>query len=242
LTLPQVETTANEFPATILKLLGIDVPPGLPQPDEEIVKRFNPKAVVLIMIDNFGLFEAVVYKPETLIKRMEALALLATDDPLAVPLINTVLRGPQGIFHLIQYIKDSGKFTKAICRKEDARRFSFDTSYTIPIRDDMKAYIEATKYIFRSDLLFMHFLDFESLYAQYGHRTPPKTLLEKIVRRTDNWVKVLSRQARDDTLFVIIGNHGREPVPLDYEGKLGEWRQANAPIAIMFQKKAEDSE
>jgi hypothetical protein len=75
------------------------------------------------------------------------------------------------------------------------------------------------------------------LYVQYGHRTPPKTLLEKIVRRTDNWIKVLLRQARDDTLFIVIGNHGRHPIPLDYEGKLGEWRKANAPIAIMFQKR-----
>ena len=115
----------------------------------------------------------------------------------------------------------------------------FGAGYTVNPRDDMATYIESTKHIFKSELLYLHFLDFESLYAQYGHRTPPKTLLEKIVRRTDNWIKVLLRQAREGTLFIIIGNHGRHPIPLDYEGKLAEWRNANAPIAIMFQKRTE---
>lgn len=224
--------------------MGIEIPEGLPSSDQEIVRRFNPKSVVLIMIDNFGLFEAVVYKPETLIKNMEALALLGTDDPYAVPLISRVLRGPApgSGFHLIEHVKSSGKVTRVICHKDDMAVFGFDPSYTTGIRKDMDVYIESTKNIFKSELLYMHFLDFESLYAQYGHRTPPKTLLEKIVRRTDNWIKVLARQARDDTLFVIIGNHGRNPIPLGYEGKLAEWRTANAPIAIMFQKRADSSE
>ena len=115
----------------------------------------------------------------------------------------------------------------------------FDPAYTVRPRDDMGTYIEATKHIFKNDLLYLHFLDFESLYAQYGHRTPPKTLLEKIVRRTDNWIKVLLKQARVGTLFIVVGNHGRHPVPLDYEGKLAEWRKANSPIAMMFQKRTE---
>ncbi len=221
-------------------MLDLTVPEGLPSPDDEIVGRFSPKSIVMIMIDNFGLFEAVVYKPETMIKKMEALALLNTDDPYAIPLITTVLQGSQKTgFHLLSYVKRHGKFTRAICHKDDVGTFDFETEYTIPVHNDMNAYIESTKYIFRSELLYIHFLDFESLYAQYGHRTPPQTLLEKIVRRTDNWVKVLMRQARDDTLFVIIGNHGRTPIPLEYEGKLVEWRKANAPIAIMFQKRSE---
>ncbi len=119
--------------------------------------------------------------------------------------------------------------------------FGFDSVYTVNPRDDMATFVESTKKVFRSELLFMHFLDFESLYAQYGHRTPPKTLLEKIVRRTDNWIKVLYRQARDDTLFMIIGNHGRHPIPLNYEGKLAEWRKANSPIAIVLQKRAQQT-
>lgn len=221
-------------------MLGLPVPNDLPSPDDEIVSRFSPKSITMIMIDNFGLFEAVVYKPETMIKKMEALALLNTDDPYAIPLITTVLRGPtKSKFHLLSYTKLHGRFTRAICHKDDVETFDFEPDYTIPVHNDMNAYIESTKYIFRSELLYLHFLDFESLYAQYGHRTPPQTLLEKIVRRTDNWIKVLMRQARDDTLFFVIGNHGRSPIPLEYEGKLVEWRKANAPIAIMFQKRSE---
>ncbi len=190
------------------------------------------------MIDNFGLFEAVVYKPEGLIKNMEVLALIETDNPYARPLMKTLFHGPTpSKFHLLYHVQDYGKVVRVVCREEDREVFEFDTSFTRCVRDDMTAYVESTKHIFRSELMFVHFLDFESLYAQYGHRTPPEKLLEKIVRRTDNWIKVLRRQARKDTLFMVIGNHGQNPIPLDYKGKLAEWRKANAPIAIMFQKR-----
>ncbi|MHA2378641.1 MAG: hypothetical protein ACXADO_03275 [Candidatus Thorarchaeota archaeon] len=236
---PQVRTTASEFPSTIIKLMGIEVPEGMHPPNRELLDKFNPTGVVMIIIDNFGLFEAVVYKPEALIKNMEALALIETDDPYAIPLLKTLLSGHGEHFHLIQYIRKYGKTVRAICREDDMEALGLDPGFTVHKRDDMQTYIESTKHIFKSELLFLHFLDFESLYAQYGHRTPPKTLLEKIVRRTDNWVKVLLKQARLGTLFVIIGNHGRHPVPLDYKGKLAEWRKANAPIAMMFQKRSE---
>jgi len=236
---PQIRTTALEFPSTILGFLGIAVPEGLMPANQELLQKFNAKAVVMVVIDNFGLFEAVVYKPEALIKNMEALAVIETEDPYAVALMNTLLHGPSQDFHLINFVKSYGKVVRVICREQDMSNFGFEPGYTVNPRDDMATYIESTKYIFKSELLYLHFLDFESLYAQYGHRTPPKTLLEKIVRRTDNWIKVLLRQARDDTLFIIIGNHGRHPIPLNYEGKLAEWRNANAPIAIMFQKRSE---
>jgi hypothetical protein len=236
---PQVRTTALEFPATVLTLLGLEVPEGLFAPNKELLKKFDPKAIVIIMIDNFGLFEAVVYKPEALIKNMEVLALLDTNDPYALPLIKRLLKGHRPDFHLIQHVKNSGKETRVICREEDMGHCEFDSEFTVKPRDDMGTYIEATKHIVKSELLYLHFLDFESLYAQYGHRTPPKTLLEKIVRRTDNWIKILYQQARVGTLFIVAGNHGRHPIPLNYEGKLAEWRKANAPIAIMFQKRVE---
>ena len=78
---PQVRTTAMEFPSTILGFLGVEVPEGLHPPNQELLQKFNAKAVVMVVIDNFGLFEAVVYKPEALIKNMEALAVIETDDP-----------------------------------------------------------------------------------------------------------------------------------------------------------------
>ncbi|MFQ5831118.1 MAG: hypothetical protein ACE5H4_00240 [Candidatus Thorarchaeota archaeon] len=236
---PQVRTTALEFPSTIIRLLGIEVPEGMPPPNQELLEKFSPTGVVIIIIDNFGLFEAVVYKPEALIKNMEALALIETNDPYAIPLLKTLLQGRSSDFHLIRHIRDFGKSVKVICREDDMDALGFDPGYTVYKRDDMQTYIESTKHIFKNELMFLHFLDFESLYAQYGHRTPPETLLDKIVRRTDNWVKVLLKQARVGTLFIVIGNHGRHPVPLDYKGKLAEWRKANAPIAMMFQKRSE---
>lgn len=235
---PQVRMTAAQFPSTVLRLLGIMVPDGLPPANQEILDRFSPKVVVIIMIDNFGLFEAVVCKPEALIKNMELLALIESEDPYAIALTNSLLRSSSGL-HLVQYVRDYGKSVQVICRGDDMASLGFESAHTVEVRDDMATYVESTKHIAKADFLYLHFLDFESLYAQYGHRTPPKTLLEKIVRRTDNWVKVLLKQARVGTLFVVIGNHGRHPVPLEYEGKLAEWRTANAPIAMLFQKRTE---
>jgi len=235
---PQVRTSALEFPSTIIKLMGISLPEGMPSPNAELLEKFNPSAVVIIIIDNFGLFEAVVYKPEAMIRNLEALALIETSDPYAIPLLTSLLRPIPGI-HLMQLARGYGKSVKLICREDDTEVLGFDPGITVHKRDDMATYVESTKHIFKTELLYLHFLDFESLYAQYGHRTPPKTLLEKIVRRTDNWVKVLLKQARVGTLFIVIGNHGRHPVPLNYEGKLAEWRKANAPIAMMFQKRSE---
>ncbi|MCF2137482.1 MAG: hypothetical protein K9W43_09655 [Candidatus Thorarchaeota archaeon] len=237
---PQISVSAHEFPSSILGMMDIEIPDRLPAPNADLIERFNPRAVVIISIDNFGLFEAVVYKPEFIIKKLEVLALLDTPDPYAVPLIRSLLRGPA--FHLIDYVQQYGKFVRVICRGDDMDTFGFDPGYTIPTRDDMTSYIEATRHVFKSELMFVHFLDFESLYAQYGHQTPPEKLLSKIVKRADNWIKVLYRQSRIGTLFVVVGNHGRHPVPLNYEGKLAEWRKANAPIAIMFQKHEELSE
>ncbi len=239
---PQIRTTADQLPASILRLLNIDPPEELREPDQKMVDMFDPKAVVMVMIDNFGLFESVVYKPEALIKNMEILALIETDNPYAIPLTKRILSGSATSgFHLFNYVNESGRVVRAICRQDDMQECGFGDDYSVTVRDDMATYIESTKQVFRSQLMFSHFLDFESLYAQYGHRTPPKTLLEKIVRRTDNWIKVLLRQARIGTLFFVVGNHGRHPIPLDYEGKLAEWREANAPIAIVFQKREEIS-
>ncbi|MGV9103596.1 MAG: hypothetical protein ACOC38_08405 [Promethearchaeia archaeon] len=235
---PQIRTYPQEFTSTLLSLLNVESPGFLPSPNNEMMERFNPNSIFLIMIDNFGLFEAVVYKPEALIKKLEAIAVLETEEPYAIPLIDIILNGPEEQeFNLLQHVSGSGKVVQAICREDDQKQFGLDQSFTITIRNDMSAYVESTKHIFRSQLLYVHFLDFESLYAQHGHRTPPKKLLEKIVRRTDNWIKVFWRQARKDTLFVVVGNHGRTKIPLDYDGKLAEWRNANAPIAVMFQKR-----
>jgi len=98
---PQVRTSVQEFPSTLIKLMGIEIPTGMPSPNAELLEKFNPTAIVIIIIDNFGLFEAVVYKPEAMIKNLEALALIETADPYAIPLMKSLLRPTAG-FHLMQ--------------------------------------------------------------------------------------------------------------------------------------------
>ncbi|MEM2142147.1 MAG: hypothetical protein QXS20_04415 [Candidatus Thorarchaeota archaeon] len=235
---PHIRTIAREFPSTILTFMNIQVPDGLPPANADLVSKFSPSGVVMMMVDNFGLFEAVVYRPECMIKNLEVLALIEDCDPYAVSLTKSLLSTGSGL-SLIEHVRQFGKSVRVVCREDDMDVFGFHPAYTVTTRDDMSTYVESTKLIGSTDLLYLHFLDFESLYAQYGHMTPPKTLLEKIVRRIDNWTKILLKLSRVGTLFVIVGNHGRHVIPVDYEGKLAEWRSANAPVALIFQKRSE---
>jgi len=232
-----IKIPAVYFRELILKSLGI---PNNLQPEYNIDESLiSANKVVIIIIDNFGLFETVVYKPETLIKNLELIALLETNNPYAIPLLSEIIYGAQQQTNdnLLRRVYIDGKNTTFIGRKEDIATFVPPEVKSIECRDDMTAYVQATKVINRQDLVFIHFLDFEFLYAQYARQTPPEKLIQKLITRTDNWVKILYRQAESNTLFIIIGNHGRHELPMQYEGKLAEWRKANAPVAILFKKK-----
>ncbi len=225
------------FRELILKSLGIEN--NLPELYNIESDLINANKIVIIIIDNFGLFETVVYKPETLIKNLQLIALLQTNNPYAIPLLTEIIYGATQPTNdnLLRRVHIHGKTATFIGRKEDISIFLPPEISSIECRDDMTTYVQATKVINRQDLILLHFLDFEFLYAQYSRQTPPEKLVQKLITRTDNWIKILYRQAEQNTLFIVIGNHGRHELPLQYEGKLAEWRKANAPVAILFKKK-----
>ena len=80
----------------------------------------------------------------------------------------------------------------------------------------------------------IHFLDFEKLHRQ--KRATPEELIEKLIKRTDKWLLSLWKQMRKGTLMVVIGNHGRYRLDLEYSGKIAEWRKASVPIAVLAHK------
>ena len=99
----------------------------------------------------------------------------------------------------------------------------------------MRTYIETAKLLNRSDLLNIHFLDFDNLYREHTSR-PPIELAQKLLHRTDRWLLGFYKQARPHTLFLILGNQGQRDYGLKYEGKYQNWATANVPICLVIYK------
>ena len=58
--LPTFTGTSEQIPSTILKLLGLSPPDDIPPPIEGI-SIDSVDQVVLVILDNFGLFEITMY-------------------------------------------------------------------------------------------------------------------------------------------------------------------------------------
>ena len=82
--LPTYEGYLNQLPATISDILGVAPPPYIPESLTQISEPFKEVGVdriVLVVLDNFGLFETTYYKPQNMISNSNALVLLSTKNP-----------------------------------------------------------------------------------------------------------------------------------------------------------------
>ena len=233
----------NQMPATILKLLGIDPPlDTIPIPVNEIVDQYQGVARISInLIDNFGLFELTYHKPQFLISNSEVMLLLSTRNPYTLGVLHQLMFGgfnvePNG-FHLLKYLNENGKKSCFIGRQKDIERYDGGT-YSLPKDSDMGTWVESAKTINNFSLSIMHYLDFENLHKQQQalKQRTPEELIEKLILRTDKWILSNFKQLRDNSLMIILGDHGRIKLDLEYSGKIGQWREASVPIAILMRK------
>jgi len=239
-----VATEANDYleltakmtaiPATILKILKVTPPTSLPPPIEGI--NFNSEHIVLVILDNFGLFEYTYYKPEFLIQACDALVLLDTQNPYTDSVLKQVFYVTEQFsgFHLPSALIENGKSVAMVGRQEELNTIAHN-EYSIPSTDDMNVYINAVKALNRHDFLSLHFIDFEKLYQQYAFQPPAETL-KQLIRRTDKWLKVLFMQAKPGSVFIILSSHGKHQIDLQIKGKAAQWRLASLPIAIFSKK------
>ena len=79
---------------------------------------------------------------------------------------------------------------------------------------------------------------FENLHKQQQRlrQRTPEDLIEKLINRTDKWILSNYKQLRSNSLMIIIGDHGRVKLDLEYSGKIAQWREASVPIAILIRK------
>ena len=221
------------MPATVLNQLGL-VAPQVIAPSMNL-KAFAPtERIVLVNLDNFGLLEVILHKPQFLLKEARLLLTLETKNGYASNVIQELIHGnhPDG-FNLFSFLIHQGKTAVLVDREEQrgkAGQASFHSADS-----DMRTYIETAKLLNRSDFLYIHFLDFDTLYKEHTSR-PPLELAQKLLHRTDRWLLGFYKQARANTLFLILGNQGQRDYGLKYEGKYQNWATANVPICLVIYK------
>ena len=222
-----------QLPGTILSCLGLPSPQGL-APSLNL-SRYSPiEHIVLVHLDNFGLFEVAFHKPQFLLRACQTILVLETKNGYAQNVMRELTHGNLGeSFNLFSYLVSHGK--KAVIVDRENQRPLAGTAVFRPADTDMRTYIETAKLLNRSDLLLIHFLDFDTLYREHTSR-PPVELVQKLIHRTDRWLLGFYKQALPRTLFLILGNQGQRDYGLKYEGKYESWAQANIPIALVIYK------
>ena len=241
--LQTIKCYLNQLPATFLQLLGVAPPLQIiPEPIQAIIGMYKGiDRISVSLIDNFGLFELTFAKPEFMIANSEVMLLLSTKNPYTLGVLHQIIYGgfeiePNG-FHLLRYLNDNGKKTCFIGRKKDIERYDGGT-YSIPKDSDMATWVESARSINNYELSWMHYLDFENLHKQQQalKQRTPEELIDKLILRTDKWILSNYKQMRNNSLMVILGDHGRVKLDLEYSGKIAQWREASVPIAILIKK------
>jgi len=241
--LQTIKCYMNQLPATILKLLDIDPPLGIiSEPIQKILDLYQGiDRISINLIDNFGLFEITYLKPHFMIANSEVMLLLSTKNPYTLGVLHQLIYGgfevePNG-FHLLKFINNGGKSSCLIGRQKDIERYDGGTK-SIAKETDMSTWVESAKVINTHDLSWMHYLDFENLHKQQQRlkQRTPEDLIEKLINRTDKWILGNYKQLRKNSLMMIIGDHGRVKLDLEYSGKIAQWREASVPIAILIRK------
>ncbi|MHA1786320.1 MAG: hypothetical protein ACTSVY_16585 [Candidatus Helarchaeota archaeon] len=236
--LPTINVPLTALSSTIINVLGLPVPEGLTPPIPMKTPQIN--RIVFVMIDNFGLFEIVVHKPQFVIQQSKALIMLETDDPYTNSVLTQIIHAgfDPSQFNLFDYLNQCQKSTLMIGKKEDVVKYSGNSQF-VATQGDMTTWINASKYLNRIDFLWAHFLDFEELYKKSMRfkRQPPENLVQKLIHRTDKWMLGMFKQAAANTLLIISGDHGRTHIDMyDENSKYGQWRKASLPIAVLCMK------
>ncbi|MHA1835932.1 MAG: hypothetical protein ACTSYQ_03270 [Candidatus Odinarchaeia archaeon] len=232
-----IEASVERLASTILRLFGLEPPLEMPPPINlfDVIKK-NYNQIILIILDNFGLFECVYYKPEFLITMAKAVILLNTTNPFSKNIINNIIYAgeKQNRFNLITHLNNNDIKTVMIGNQKDIEVFN-ENSETKITKNDTETFVQSIKFLNRTNFIWLHFLDFEKMYHTYNFQ-PPSTIAKKLITRTDRWILTLHKQLLPNSLILVVGNHGRVELDLKLEGKFKRLRGASVPIAVLIEK------
>jgi len=227
---------AGQIPSIILKLLGLGRPFYLPSVEKLDLPAEPFDQVLVVIIDNFSLFEIITYQPVWMIKNLENLLLIETESKaksLAGPMLQSIFSSSESLtFNLISSVRANGRRVKVIAREEDITKITSVPNVALTEKSDVDIYVKALKSLNRNDLLVLHFADFDEMYERYS-MNPPAEIASKIMRRTDKWLSLFCQQSIKGTALFVIGNDGKKAIDMGFEGKAVEWKRANLPIGFL---------
>ena len=234
--LTTINITASQIPSIIYKLFDMSSPAYLPGVDDLKLPDKPIDQVILVIIDNFSLFEVITYQPEFMIKNLETLFLIETESKsasLSGPMMESTFFSKESMtFNLLSSLSYNDKQVKVIAREEDLPKITTDNSLAEAQNSDVNIYVKGIKAVNRNDLLVLHFADFDEMYSRYS-MNPPEEIASKVMRRTDKWLNLFWQQAIDGTVLIVIGNDGKKPIEMNLEGRAAEWKRANLPIGFI---------
>jgi len=228
--------SVEQIPSIILKLLGLGRPFDLPSIEKLDLPADSVDQVLVVIIDNFSLFEIVTYQPVWMIKNLENLLLIETESKakaLSGPMLQSMFYSTESLtFNLVSAVVTNGKRVRVIAREEDIPKITTLPNVAMTEKTDVNIYVKALKALNRHDLLILHFADFDEMYQRYS-MNPPAEIASKIIRRTDKWLNLFCQQSIQGTALLVIGNDGKKVMDMGLEGKVVEWKRANLPIGFL---------
>lgn len=236
---PSIKARPTEIPATLVTILG-EKPPLNLKKIKLPKKYFECEQVVLILIDNWGLFECTYFgglgAGKQLIKLLDVFVLFETKNPYAKLMTDDIFHGglPEDAFNMIDFLRSRGLSGIAIGRKGDLDGYC-GRAEAVYVKNDSEAYTEIVKRLNKFDFISVQFSDFDELYEEYK-LAPPEEVLKKLITRTSTWIKLFHDQVKPKTIFCIVGNHGKKELKIEFKGVAAKWKKANAPIAIFMKK------
>ena len=236
---PSIKVSPTEIPATLVTILG-EMPPLNLRKIKLPEKYFECEQVVMILIDNWGLFECTYFGEmgagKQLVKLLDVLVLFETKNPFANQMTFEIFHGglPEGAFNMIDFLRSRGLSGIAIGRREDLDIYC-GKAEAVYVKNDSEAYTEIVKRLNKFDFISVQFSDFDELYQNYRF-APPEEVLKKLISRTSTWIKLFHEQVKEKTVFCIVGNHGKKELEIGFRGVAAKWKEANMPIAIFIRK------
>ena len=159
MSLETIQGSLVQMASTIINRLGLQAPANL-TPGLDLT-RYNPcNQVVIVHLDNFGLLEVAMHKPQFLLKESKTMLALETANGYAANVTKELIQGNLAEpFNLFSFVIEQGK-SAVIVDREEQRGTAGSATFT-PADTDMRVYIETAKLLNRSDLLLIHFLDYD---------------------------------------------------------------------------------
>ncbi|MGQ4915532.1 MAG: hypothetical protein ACP6IU_12440 [Candidatus Asgardarchaeia archaeon] len=158
--------------------------------------------VNVIIIHNLGLKEVIQYKPSFLLSNAGKILALFTNKPTIHDVLLSMTKTSN--YNLFDILETKGIKTIIIGRNY-LERFVGRLSRFINTKTDMETYVKVITYVNRINFLLAEFLDLNKRNNNLTKIISENEIKAKIVKKTDDFIKLIHKQVKPNSLNLIIG-------------------------------------